>query len=252
MANETDGAAPGQGEQHVVATLAVVVRAHGIAVRVGVGDHGGDVVEHGYGVQPLGQKPEPLFRRRVGPQHMRPALGGYSPGDDALLRWEVPELRASTQDAQMVRHGAHKAAFGELLKSLSQGGGRNAPKTGQFVHGGQGRCAQQQEGLFKTLAQRTQSGVRPQAHQIDEQLLPGSFNRSDVPADRIQDRGWHGSPHVAPLKKAPEGVAGHAEDLGCLPPSMPPHVGAHVVPDRPFGVRSRPVSWPSTCAFVAS
>ena len=63
------------------------------------------------------------------------------------------------------------------------------------------------------------------------------YNRSDVPADGAQDGGGHGLPHVAPFEEAREGVAGHAEDLGCLPPSMPPHVGAHVVPDRSLEIR---------------
>ena len=45
-------------------------------------------------------------------------------------------------------------------------------------------------------------------------------------------------PHMAPFEKAPQGVAGQAEVLGCLPPSMPPFVGAHVVPDCSLKVRS--------------
>ena len=61
LANQADGAAPGQGEQHVEGTVAVVVYAHRVAVGVGVGDHGGDVVQHGHGVQTLGQQPEHCF-----------------------------------------------------------------------------------------------------------------------------------------------------------------------------------------------
>ena len=45
--------------------MAVVVHAHGILVRVGIGYHGGDAVEHRYGVQTLGQQPEPLLRHRA-------------------------------------------------------------------------------------------------------------------------------------------------------------------------------------------
>ena len=115
LPNEADGAAPGQGEQHVVGTAAVVVHAHGVALRVGVGDHGGDAVEHGYGIQTLGQQPEPLARHRILADE---ALGTVlnPPSDhDALLRGEVPALWSSAQRAQMVRHGAHEAPRGQLL-----------------------------------------------------------------------------------------------------------------------------------------
>ena len=64
-----------------------------------------------------------------------------------------------------------------------------------------------------------------------------ALKRRNVPADGVQDGRGHGAPQVAPFEEAPEGVAGHAEVLGCLPPSMPPHVGAHVVPDRLLEVR---------------
>ena len=62
LADHNDGAAPGQGEQHVVGAVAIVVHPHGGVVWVGVGDQGGDAVEHGHGVQWLGQQPEPLLR----------------------------------------------------------------------------------------------------------------------------------------------------------------------------------------------
>ena len=139
-----------------------MVHAQGIAVRVGIGDYGGDVVEHGDGIQPLGQQPEPLLRHRVGAQHVRPALGCRAPGDDALLRWEVPALRPSPQHAQVVRHRVHEAPLGELLKAFAECGGRNAPKAGQLLHGGQGCGAEQQERLLKALAQGTHRRVRPQ------------------------------------------------------------------------------------------
>ena len=100
LAQQANGAATGQGEEHVVGTTAVVVHAHRVIVRVGVGDHGGDAVEHGHGVQPLGQQSEPLLRHWVGPQHVRPALGGCASGGDALLGREVAPLRASPQHAQ--------------------------------------------------------------------------------------------------------------------------------------------------------
>ena len=84
-----------------------MVHAHGIVVRIAVGDQGDDAVQHRDGIQPLGQQPEPLFQHRVGPQHVRPALGGCAPGGDALLRREVPALRASPQYAQMERPGVN-------------------------------------------------------------------------------------------------------------------------------------------------
>ena len=152
LAQQADGAASGQGEQHIVGAVAVVVYAHGPLVRGGVGGHDGDAVKHGDGIQPLGQQPEPLLRDRVGPQHVSPALGGCASGGDALLRWEVPSLRASPQHAQVVRYGVHKATLGELLKTFAECGGGNTAKAGQIVYGGQGRGAEQQERLLKTLA----------------------------------------------------------------------------------------------------
>ena len=238
MANQADAASPGQGEQHVVGAVAVVVHPHGIVVRVGVDDHGGDAVEHGHGVQPLGQQPEPLLRHRVGPQHVVPALGGCASYGDALFRRKVPALGASPQDAQVVRHGVHEAPLGQLLQPVAEHGGWNASEAGQLVHGGEGCGAEQQERLLETLAQGTQRRVRPQALQIDDDLERGCFNRSDAVADRAQDGGGHGAPCVAPFEETPQGVAGHAEVLGCLAPSVQRRVGVHVAPDRPFQVRS--------------
>ena len=60
----------------------------------------------------------------------------------------------------------------------------------------------------------------------------GFFDRPDAPADGAKDDGGHGVSHLVPFEEAPQGVAGHAEDLGCLALSMQPDVGAHVVPDR--------------------
>ena len=186
LAQQADGAAPGQGEQHVVGTVAVVVHAHRVVVRVGVGDHGGDAVEHGHGVHSLGQQPEPLLRHGVGPQHVRPALGGCAPGGDALLRGEVPALRASSQNAQMVRHGVDEAPLGQLLQPVSERGGWDAPEAGQLLHGGQGRSAQQQERFLEALAQVTQRRVRSQALQVDDDLQRGRLNRRFVLANLVQ------------------------------------------------------------------
>ena len=127
-----------------------MVYANGFLVRVGVGDHGGDAVEHGHGVQPFGQQPEPLLGHRVGPQHVVPALGGCASGGDALLGGEVPALRPSSQHAQMVRHGARQPPLGELLQPFAERGGRKAAKSGQLLHCGQGRSAEQQERLLET------------------------------------------------------------------------------------------------------
>ena len=187
LANHADGAATGQGEERVVGAVAVVVHAHGLLVRVGVGDHGCDAVEHGHGVQTLGQQPEPLLRHRVGPQHVLPALGGCACCGDALLRGEIPALRASPQDAQMVRHGVHEAPLGQLLQPVTERGGGDASEVGQILHRGQGRGAQQHERLLETLSQVTQRGVRSQAFQVDDELERGRFNRRIVLADLVQD-----------------------------------------------------------------
>ena len=169
---------------------------------------------------------------------MDPALGGCARRSDALLRRDVPALRPSPQHAQVVRHGVHKAPLSELPQPFAERGGGNAPKAGQFVHRGQRRGAEQQQRLLEALAQGTQGRVRPQTLQIDDDFQRGRFYCSDAPADGVQDGGGHGAPHVALFKETPEGVAGHTQVLGCLPPSMPPHVGAHVVPDGPHEVRS--------------
>ena len=60
-------------------------------------------------------------------------------------------------------NGVRQPPLGELLQAFAECGGRNAPKAGQLVHGGQGRGAEQQERILKTLAQRTQRRVWPQA-----------------------------------------------------------------------------------------
>ena len=81
---------------------------------------------------------------------------------------------------------------------------------------------------------------------VDDDFQRGRLERRYDPADGVQDGGGHGAPHVAPFEEAPEGVAGDAEVIGCLPPPMPPHVDTHVVPDRLLEVRSglcRAVQW---------
>ena len=197
-----------------------MVHAHRVFVRVGVGDHGGDAVEHGHGVQSLGQQPEPLLGHRVGLQHVRSALRGCACCGDALLRREIPVLWARTQDAQVVRHGIHQAPLGQLLQPVAERGGWKSPEAGKLLHGGQGRGAEQQERLLKPLAQGTQGGVGPQSLQVDDDLERGRLNRSNAPADGAQDGGGHGAPRVAPVEEPPQGVAGHAEVFGCLAPPV--------------------------------
>ena len=156
---------------------------------------------------------------------------------DALLRREVPALRASPQCAQVVRHGVHQAPLRQLLQPVSERGGWNAPEAGQLLHGGQGRGAEQQERLIKTLAQITQGSVRPQSLQVDDDLERGRLNRPHALADLVQDGGGHRAPRVALFEEAPEGVPGHSEVLSRLAPSMQRRVGEYVAPDRSPQVR---------------
>ena len=44
MADQADRAAPRQGDQQVIGSVAVVVHPRGITARVGIRDHGGCVV----------------------------------------------------------------------------------------------------------------------------------------------------------------------------------------------------------------
>ena len=83
------------------------------------------------------------------------ALGGYSPSEDTLMRREVSALWASPQRAQMVWHGVEETSPGQLLQLVAECGGGDTAEVGQLVHGGQGRGAQQQVRLLKTLAQGT-------------------------------------------------------------------------------------------------
>ena len=79
----------------------------------------------------------------------------------------------------------------------------------------------------------------------------GRFNRLDAPADGAQDGGGHGASHVAAFEESPQGVAGHAEVLGCLAPSVQRRVGAHVAQDRSPEVRDgqcRAVQW--SCSWL--
>ena len=93
LAQDAHGAASRERNQQVVRPLAVVVHPDGVSLRVGVGDEGGHVVEHGHGVQALGQDAEPLAgHRMVGQEGLGPSLKGCG-GADALFRGEVAALR---------------------------------------------------------------------------------------------------------------------------------------------------------------
>ena len=157
------GRPPGQGEQHDVGDVAVVVHAHGITVRVSAGDHSGDAVEHGDDVQPLGQQPEALLRNRAGRHHVCAALRGCASGGDALFRGEVPALRVSPQRAQMERHEVHQPPLGGLAKPLSNRGDRNTPEEGKLLHGGQevADSSRNASSRFSRRERSTGSGRKP-------------------------------------------------------------------------------------------
>ena len=92
----------------------VEIHPHGLFVRIYFVDHGGNVVEHGDGVQPLGQEPEPLPGDRVEPQEVVLPPGGGA-GDDALLRGKVSASRSESQGPHLVAERVHEAPVGELL-----------------------------------------------------------------------------------------------------------------------------------------
>ncbi|MXZ92071.1 MAG: hypothetical protein F4W95_15125 [Chloroflexi bacterium] len=228
LADDADGETTGQRHQQVVGAVAVVVHPHVAPLRVGVGDHGGHAVEHGHGVQPLRQQAEPLSGQRVGHKHVLAALGGGAGGRDALIRGKVAALGAGPQRAQVVGHGVHQAALGELLQPFAQGGRGNAPEAGQLVHGGQGRCAQQQQRVLQFPAQGTQGRVGAQALQVDDDLQRGRPDFLRALAHGVQDGGGHGAPGVAPFQVAPQGVAGHAQAPGGPFLSVQTPMGFHV------------------------
>ena len=138
----------GESYQGVVGTLAVVIHPDGLAALVGVGDEGGHVVDHRHGVQPFGEDAEPLSGHRVLAEKAFRAVFGFACGDYACFRGEVAELGARTQVGQAVGHRVHHAQGRQFVQSAAQGGLGNPPEAGQFLHGGQGRGAQQQQGVL--------------------------------------------------------------------------------------------------------
>ena len=148
------GTAIGKGDQQVVRSLAVVVHPHGLPLGVGVGDHGGHVVEHGHGVQAFGQ------------------AAGTTPGDTgySLRKRSVPcsasaaasmprsvgkwrRLGFGPRAAQVVGNRVRQAPPLKFRQPAAQGGDGNPAEGGQFLHCGQGRGAQQPQGVLQGLGQ---------------------------------------------------------------------------------------------------
>ena len=153
LAQQAHRAAPGQGDQHVVGTLAVVVHPHRLSLGVGVGDQGGGSIERGHGVQPVGQEPVPLPGHRVLPQEGLRSPFHHCPGVYALLRREVPQVGVRPQDAQAVGHRVRHAHLRQLLQPVPESGSRDSAEAGQFFHGGQGRGAQQEQRVLQCPGQ---------------------------------------------------------------------------------------------------
>lgn len=65
LPKETEQAVAGKRQQGIVRPLAVVVDAPRLPLAVGRGDRGGEAIEHGERVEPLGQQPELLLRDGV-------------------------------------------------------------------------------------------------------------------------------------------------------------------------------------------
>ena len=148
LAHDAQGPAFGERDQQVVGSLAVVVHPDGVPLRVGASDDGGHVVEHGYGVQTFGEQPEPLPGHRVLAEEDFRAVLHRGGGLDALLRGKVALLRVWPQAAQVVGNRVHQAQPGEFRQPAAQGGCRNHAEAGEFLHGGQGRDAQQPQDIL--------------------------------------------------------------------------------------------------------
>ena len=159
------------------------------------------------------------------------ALGGGAGGGDAFISGKVAALGAGTQDTQVVGHGVRQAAFGEPVQPFAQGGCGNAPEAGQLVHGGQGRGAQQQQGVLQSPTQGTQGRVGTQSLQVDDDLQRGRLDFPDALAHGFPDGGGHGASGVALFQIAPQGVAGHAQGLGGRLLSVQTLVDPHVFAD---------------------
>ena len=130
-----------------------MVHSHRLSLGVGVAALVADAVERGHGVQPLGQEPEPLFGHRVLPQEGLRSPFNPCPGVYALLRREVPQMGVRPQNAQAVGHRVRHAHLYQLLQPVAEGGSGDSAEAGQLVHGGQGRGAQQEQGVLQCPGQ---------------------------------------------------------------------------------------------------
>ena len=215
LAQDAHRAASRERNQQVVGSLAVVVHPDGVSLRVGVGDEGGDVVEHGHGVQALGEQTEPLAGHRlVGQEGLGPSLKGCG-GADTLFRGEVAVLRLRSEGAQAVGHGIHQPQFRQSFQPAAQSGGGHPVEAGQFAHGGQGRGAQLQQRVLLPLAQggACRASVPCGTVGVGGYALRGfdgprcRVDGLDAVAHGVQDGPGQGAAHVAPVQEPPEGVA---------------------------------------------
>ena len=94
------------------------------------------------------------------------------------------------------------------------------------------------------------SGLRPSKSTMISNVA-ASIARY-APADGAQDGGGHGASHVASFEEPPQGVAGHAEVLGCLAPSVQPtRRRARTLGPTLCEILVRPASHRLVFAFVA-
>ena len=153
LAYDAQGAALGEGDQDVVGSLAIVVHPDGLAAGVGVGDQGGQMVDHGHGVQPFRENPKPLPGHRVPAEETLGILFTLRCRHNPLVRGEVAALGMRPQAVQPVGHRVHQAHGRQPVQPVAQGGLGNPPEAGQFLDGGQGRGAQQQQGIVLAFGQ---------------------------------------------------------------------------------------------------
>ena len=100
-----------------------MVNPDGFTIRVGIGDEGGDVVQHGNGVKTLGEQTEPLAGHRLVFQETLDARLKGSCGVDSLFRGEVAALGLGAESAQTVGHGIRQSQFRQPFQPVAQSGG---------------------------------------------------------------------------------------------------------------------------------
>ena len=148
LADDAQGAALGEGDQGIVGTLAVMVHPDGLAAGVGVGQQRGQVVDHGHGVQPFRENAKPLPGHRVPAEEAVGVLFTLRRRHNSLVSGEVAALGARPQCRLAVGHRVRQALGRQPVQPFPQGGLRNSSEAGQFPHAGQGRGAQQQQGVL--------------------------------------------------------------------------------------------------------